>query len=42
MLVLAIREGDIRPTLLLFLASSGVGLITVVNHNNVEVSNLHW
>ena len=42
MLVLAIRSGGIRPTLLLYLAVSGVGHITMVDHDNVEVSNLHW
>ena len=41
-MVLAIGEGGIRPTLLLLLATSGVGLIPVVDHKNVEVSNLHW
>ena len=42
LLVLVIRAGRIRPTLLLFLAASGVGRIVVVDHDNVEVSNLHW
>ena len=32
----------IRTTLLLFLAASGVGCITVVDYDNVKVSNLHW
>ena len=32
----------IGPTLLLLLAASGVGSITVVDHDDVEVSNLHW
>ena len=36
------RAGGIRPTLLLLLAASGVGRIMVVDHNDVEVSNLHW
>ena len=42
MLVLAIGEGGIGTNLLLFMATSGVGCITVVDHNNVEVYNLHW
>ena len=41
-MVLAIGEVGIRTTLLLFVATSGVGCITVVDHDNVEVSNLHW
>ena len=39
--VLVVGAGGIRSTLLLFLAASGVGRITVVNHDDVEVSNLH-
>ena len=42
MLVLFVEEGGITSTLLLFLAASGMGHITVVDHNDVEVSNLHW
>ena len=34
--------GGIGPTLLLFLASRDVVRITVVDHYDVEVSNLHW
>ena len=40
--VLVVRQGGIGPTLLLFLYSSGVGCITVVYHDDVEVSKLHW
>ena len=40
--VLVVRVGGIVPTPLLFLAVSSVGCITVVDHYNVEVSNLHW
>ena len=40
--VLVIRAGGIDSTLLLLLAASGVGRIVVVDHNDVEVSNLHW
>ena len=40
-LVLVVWTGSIGPTLLLLLAASGMGLITVVDHNDVEVSNLH-
>ena len=39
--VLVVGAGGIGYNLLLFLAASGVGFITVVGHNNVEVSNLH-
>ena len=39
--VLVIRAGGIGSTLLLFLAASGVGRITAVDHDNAEVSNLH-
>ena len=35
-------EGVIGTTLLLFLFASGVGRIMLVDHDNVEVSNLHW
>ena len=42
MLVLAIGEGGIGATLLLFLATSGIRRITLVEHDNVEVSKLHW
>ena len=42
LLVLAIGEGGIGPTLLLLLAASEVGRITVVEHDDMEVSNLHW
>ena len=41
-LVLVVRSGGIGYTLLLFLAASNVGHITVVDHNDVEVSNLRW
>ena len=34
--------GVISTTFLLFSATSGVGHITVVYYDNVEVSNLHW
>ena len=40
--MLVVRKGGIGSTLLLLFPSSGVGRITVVDHNNVEVSNLHW
>ena len=40
--VLVVRAGSIGPTLLLFLAVSGVGCITVVNHDDMEVTKLHW
>ena len=40
--VLVVRSGVIRPTLLLLLAASGIGHITVVEHNEVELSNFHW
>ena len=39
--VLVVRACGIGTTLLLLLATSGVGCITVVDHNDVEVSNLH-
>ena len=39
--VLVVGVGGIGSTLLLFLSASGVGRITVVDHNVVEVSNLH-
>ena len=38
--VLVVGAGGIGSTLLLFLAACGVGRITVVDHNDVEVSNL--
>ena len=38
--VLVVGSGGIGSTLLLFLAASNVGRITVVNHNDVEVYNL--
>ena len=41
MLVPIVGAGGIRLTLLLFLAASSVGRITVAEHDNVEVSNLH-
>ena len=41
-LVLVVGAGGIGYTFLLFLAASGVGHITVVHHDNMEVSNLHW
>ena len=41
-LVLVVGEGGIGPTLLLFLAAIIMGRITVLDHNDVEVSNLHW
>ena len=40
--VLVVRAGSISPTLLLFLAASGVGRIAVVDHDNLEVYDLHW
>ena len=40
--VLVIGEGGIGSNLLLLFSASGVGRITVVDHENVEVSNLHW
>ena len=36
-----VRAGGIGSTLLLLLAASSVGRITVVDHDDVEVSNLH-
>ena len=42
MLILIAGEGGIGLYLLLLLAASGVGRIVVVDHNDVEVSNLHW
>ena len=39
--VLVVGAGGIGPTLLLLLVASGVGRITVVDHYDVEVSNLH-
>ena len=42
LLVVAIREGSIGTTLLLFMATSGVGCTTLVDHEDVEVSNLQW
>ena len=39
--VLVVRAVGIGSTLLLFLAASGMGLITVVKHDDVELSNLH-
>ena len=41
-LVLVVGAGGIVSNLLLFLAASGMGRITVGAHNNVEVFNLHW
>ena len=41
-MVLFVEAGGIGSTLLLLLAASGVGRITVVYHNYLEVSNLHW
>ena len=40
--VLVVRAGGIGPTLLLLLASSGVVRSTVLNHDDTEVSKLHW
>ena len=40
--VLVVRAGSIGPNLLLFLDASGVGRITVAEHYDVDVSNLHW
>ena len=40
--VLVVRSGGIGYTLLILLGSSNVGRITVVDHNDVEVSNLRW
>ena len=31
-----------ETTLLLLMDTSGVGRITVVDHDNMELSNLHW
>ena len=36
------QGGQHQDTLLLLLAASVVGHITVVDHNDLEVSNLHW
>ena len=33
--------GGIGPTLLIFLSTSGVGRIIVMDHDNVDVYNLH-
>ena len=41
-LVVYIGEEVISTTLLLFLVTSGMGRITVVDHDNLEVSNLYW
>ena len=38
--VLVVVVGVIGPTLLLFLATSGMGSIMVMDHNDVEFSNL--
>ena len=40
-ILLVIEAGGIGSTLLLFLAESGVERITIEDHNEVEVSNLH-
>ena len=40
--VLVAGAGGIGSTLFLLFAASGVGRITVVDHDDVEVSNLHW
>ena len=42
LVVLVVQAGGIGPTLFLFFSASGVGRITVVDHNNVKLSNLHW
>ena len=42
LLVLVVGAGGIGPTLLLLLATIGVGLITVVDHDDMEVYNFHW
>ena len=39
--VLVVGAGGIGTTLVLFLAASGVGRITVMDHNDVKLSNLH-
>ena len=39
---LVVGAGGIGSTLFLLLAASGMGRITVVSHNDVKVSNLHW
>ena len=39
--VLVVSAGVIGSTLLLLLAASGVGRITVADHDDVKVSNLH-
>ena len=39
--VLVVGAGGIGSTLLLLLAASNVGRIMVVDHDNMEVSNLH-
>ena len=41
-LVLVVRAFGIGPTLILLLAASGLVIITVVDHDNVKASNLHW
>ena len=40
--VLVVRAVGIGTTLLLLFSASGMGRITVVDHDNMEVSNLHW
>ena len=40
--VLVVDLGGIGPNILILLAESGVGRIMVVDHDNVQVSNLHW
>ena len=39
--LLVVGASGIGSTLLIFLSASGVGCIRMVNHDNVEVSNLH-
>ena len=41
-MVLFVGAGGIGSTLLLLLSASTMGRIMVVDHDDVEVSNLNW